>query len=70
MADYCKSCGSLIIDGKCSNRKCPAENNKSKIWEIYGMKLEFVKPVTFQTARNKYNKIKNRREQIESNRKG
>jgi hypothetical protein len=31
MANFCKACGSLIIDDKCSNHKCPEGKRKRTI---------------------------------------
>ena len=47
MIKYCE-CGSIIIDGKCSNERCGGEKQKGHY--IYGMWFDFNTPVTRQEA--------------------
>lgn len=47
--EFCK-CGSMMIQGKCSNDRCPEKNQKRKDWVIGGMALGFKKPVHYEEA--------------------
>lgn len=47
--DYCK-CGSVLVDGKCSNERCPSKSKKHKDWVIYGRSMDFKKPVSYEDA--------------------
>ena len=57
-SEFCDSCSSLLIGGKCTNKRCPSMNNKSKRWVIWGLEMEFKEPVTFQTAKEHYRRLK------------
>lgn len=58
--EFCK-CGSIQIDGKCSNVHCPYKNQKLKDWVIDGRDMNFKKPVSYVEA-SKVAKKLNRRE--------
>lgn len=47
--DFCK-CGSILINGKCSNEHCPINSQKHKGWVIDGRAMEFKKPVSYEEA--------------------
>ncbi len=47
--DFCK-CGSIEINGKCSNDHCPSKNLKHKDWVIDGRAVDFNKPVSCEEA--------------------
>lgn len=49
MAEYC-SCGSLKVQGVCSNCRCPEINSKSHKWIIEGTEVLFKELVTYQEA--------------------
>jgi len=51
-----------MINGLCTNKRCPAGNNKSRVWEVFGLRMEFISPVTFQTAKETYYRHKKKRE--------
>ncbi|MDP4117553.1 MAG: hypothetical protein Q8903_15575 [Bacteroidota bacterium] len=47
--DFCK-CGSIKINGKCSNAHCSEKNQKRKDWVVGGMAMDFKKPVSYEEA--------------------
>lgn len=47
--EFCK-CGSMRINGKCSNEHCPDKSDKHKDWVIDGRVMDFKKPVTYDEA--------------------
>ena len=47
--DFCK-CGSIKIDGECTNEHCPEKNKKSKEWIIDGKERDFTKPISYEEA--------------------
>lgn len=57
--DFCK-CGSLIVNGSCSNKRCRerGDTDKRKGWYIDGQFLDFNKPVTYEEALKSANKLK------------
>lgn len=55
--NYC-SCGSLILNGKCTNRLCPEKNSKHKGWMIEGIAMDFRKPVSYDEAADTAKKLK------------
>ena len=56
--DYCK-CGSIIINGKCTNDHCQGKNQKRKDWVAGGVAMGFKKPVTYEEAVKLAKRIKN-----------
>lgn len=54
--DFCK-CGSILINGKCSNKHCPGNNQKHKDWVISGRKMDFKKPVSYEEAADMARKL-------------
>lgn len=54
---YCKKCGSLVINGLCSNRACKFNKIsavKKRRWKIGDDFIYFSKPVTFLEAKQLY----------------
>lgn len=47
--DFCK-CGSIKINGECSNEHCPEKDQKRKDWVTGGMAMDFKKPVSYEEA--------------------
>ncbi len=47
--NFCK-CGSIEINGKCSNEHCPYKSTKNKDWVIDGRVINFKKSVTYEDA--------------------
>lgn len=47
--DFCK-CGSIIINGKCTNAHCLEDNQKSKSWIVDGASINFKKAVSYEEA--------------------
>jgi hypothetical protein len=47
--EFCK-CGSIRVNGKCSNVHCPNNTQKHKDWVIDGRKMDFKKPVSYDDA--------------------
>ena len=54
MIQYCK-CGSIITNGKCSNKACGGEKHKG--YYIYGAWFDFNEPVTYEEALVTANRI-------------
>lgn len=46
---YCK-CGSILIYGVCSNKRCPEADNALREWIIDGAEVKFKEPVTYTEA--------------------
>jgi hypothetical protein len=46
MAEFCKSCGSLLIQGICTNRRLHDPDFKSCIWLLNGQEYRFRVAVT------------------------
>jgi hypothetical protein len=40
MPDFCELCGSLIIQGNCTNRKC---KNHKKVWNVLYEQINYIK---------------------------
>jgi hypothetical protein len=49
MVEFCE-CGSIKINGKCSNKNCPEKRSRRKVWSIKGIVFDFGKPVTYTEA--------------------
>lgn len=47
--DFCK-CGSIFINDKCTNQRCPSKSQKSKNWVIDGRGMDFTKPLSYEEA--------------------
>lgn len=47
--NFCK-CGSIVLNGKCTNNHCPEKNQKRKDWVAGGLAMEFKKPVSYEKA--------------------
>lgn len=47
--EFCQ-CGSIKINGECTNKRCPALNRKSNKWIIKGVEYQFREKVTNEQA--------------------
>lgn len=56
--EFCK-CGSIKVEGKCSNARCPGKDQKRKDWVVGGMAMDFKRPVSYEEAAGLAAKIKN-----------
>lgn len=48
--EYC-ICNSIKVDGLCTNKRCPTQNNSLTKWIIEGTQYQFKKAVTLEEAK-------------------
>lgn len=61
--NFCK-CGSIIVNGKCTNEHCPEKDQKLKDWVIEGRNMDFKKPVTYEEAANLARRLKAKKKKV------